>query len=463
MRSVAVLAGLALPLSASATIPDAIQDSAMGLWPTPGIDLASAVFIAVLIALAAHSLMTYFFIGERVRIAHALLALSLVIAQLLMVGGIEPPRWLDGTNGAELALPSGIALVGLFASIFTRDFFDTSINAPLYERLLLLTAALFALSLAAIWIVPLPYGVHAAWGTAMLFAASAIACSIRCIQLHMAGAGLFLTASASVIVGQGMASAASHGPAQPLVAVSTEAGFLIAVMLLSVAMARRTDVARSARAVRLASELEVSKQSLAVARETETALIRRLEERALELDAANARLVERTEKMEALAHRDALTQLPNRLLFEDRTTHAITRALRHKARIAVILVDIEAFRKVNEEHGRAIGDELLVLLAHRLNARLRAGDTVARIGGDEFALLLEDVFERDDLERAMSGVADELALPFVLGDKQILIEASMGYAFYPEDGEGTASLLRSADRRMLKVKQARTNGDTATT
>ncbi len=442
---------------------DPIQHSAMGLWPTPGIDLLSAVFIGVLMALAAHSLMTYFFLGERVRIAHALLALSLVTAQLLLVGGIEPPRWLDGIHGAELMLPSGIALAGLFASIFTRDFFDTATNAPLYERLLLVTAALFGLSLVAIWIMPLPYGVHGAWGTAMLFAALAIACSIRCMQLHVAGAGFFLAACASIIVGQGLASAASHGPAQLVAAVSAEAGFLIAVLLLSVAMARRTDVARGARAARLASELETSKQSLAVARKTESVLMRRLEDRAVELDAANARLVERTQKMEALTHRDALTQLPNRLLLEDRTSHAITRALRHKARIAVILVDIEAFRKINQECGRSIGDELLVLLAHRLNARLRAGDTVARIGGDEFAVLLEDVFEQDDLGRVMSGVADELALPFVLGDKRIVIEASMGFAFYPEDGDDTASLLRSADRRMLKVKQARAQSDVATT
>ena len=461
--SMAVLTGLSLPGSALATMTVPTHETSMALWHAPGIDLGSAVLIGVLIALAAHSLITYFFIGERVRIAHALLALSLVTAQLLLVGGIEPPSWLDGVNSAELTLPSGIALVGLFASIFTRDFFDTSTNAPLYERLLLVTAALFGLSLAAIWIVPAPYGVHTAWGTAMLFAALAIACSIRCMQLQVAGAGLFLTACGAIIVGQGLATAASHGPTQPLAAVSAEAGFLIAVLLLSVAMARRTDVARSARAVRLASELEVSKQSLAVARETEATLTRRLEDRALELDAANARLVERTQKMEALAHRDALTQLPNRLLFEDRTSHAITRALRHKARIAIILVDIEAFRNVNQAHGRAIGDELLVLLAHRLNARLRAGDTVARIGGDEFAALLEDVFERDDLERVMNGIADEMALPFVLGDKQIVIEASMGFAFYPEDGEDTASLLRSADRRMLKVKQARANGDTATT
>ncbi len=463
LRSMGLLAALFLPVLAFATTTDLVHETAMSMWPTTGIDVVSAIFVGVLVAVAAHSLMTYFAIGDRVHIAHALLAMSLVTAQLLLIGGIAPPRWLDGTNSAELALPSGIALVGLFASIFTRDFFDTASNAPLYERLLLVTASLFALSLAAIWIVPPPYGVHTAWGTAMLFAALAIACSIRCIQLHVAGAGLFLAACAVVIVGQGLASAVSHGPGHVIASFSAEAGFLVATLLLSVAMARRTDAARGTRAVRLAAELDISKQTLAAARELETTLTHRLDEKALELDAANARLVERTQKLEALAHRDALTQLPNRLLFEDRTTHAITRALRHKARVAVTLVDIEAFRKINKEFGRSLGDELLVLLAHRLSARLRAGDTVARIGGDEFAVLLEDVFEHDDLERVISGLKDELPLPFLLGDKQIVIEASMGFAFFPEDGEDTASLLRAADRRMLKVKQARADGDTATT
>lgn len=462
-RLTVALGGLLHPLAALAATTEPTLEAAMGLWPAAGIDLVSALFIAVLVSLALHSLLTYFFIGDRVRIAHALLALSLVAAQIMIIGGIEPPRWLDGvTNSAELALPSGIALVGLFASIFTRDFFDTARNAPLYERLLLVTAALFALSLAAIWILPPPYGVQTAWLTALLFAALAIACAIRCMQLQVAGASLFLAACVAVLIGQGLSSAAGHGSWQSIGSISAEAGLVIAVLLLAVAMARRTDVARGARAASLAVELEASKQTLAAARETEVALTRRLQERALELDAANARMIERTQKLEALAHRDALTQLPNRLLFEDRTTHAIIRALRHKARIALILVDIEAFRKINEAHGRATGDELLILLAHRLHARLRAGDTVARIGSDEFAVLLEDVFEHDDLERVMNGVADELALPFVLGDKQIVIEASMGYAFYPEDGDDTASLLKSADRRMLKVKLARAHGDPAT-
>jgi diguanylate cyclase (GGDEF)-like protein len=453
-----------LPCVALAVTTEPALETAMSLWPATGIELVSAVFIGVLVALALHSLLTYFFIGDRVRIAHALLALSLITAHLLLIGGIEPPGWLDGSaNSTELALGSGIALVGLFASIFTRDFFDTESKAPSYERLLRMTAVLFALSLVAIWILPPPYGTHAAWLTMLLFAALAISCGIGCLQLQVAGAGLFLTACVAVLIGQALASAVSHGAWHFIGAVSAEAGLVIAALLLSVAMARRTDVARGARAVRLAAELETAKQSLTAAYDAETTLTRRLEERALELDAANARLIERTQKLERLAHRDPLTQLPNRLLFEDRTTHSIIRALRHKARIAFILVDIEAFRKINEAHGRATGDELLVLLAHRLHARLRAGDTVARIGGDEFAVLLEDVFEYDDLERVMNGIADELALPFVLGDKQITIEASMGYAFYPEDGDDTASLLKSADRRMLKVKQARAKADTTST
>ena len=448
-------------LSAFATPYQTAQGHAVSLGSPPGIDIVSAVFIGILIALAAYSVLTYFFVRERVRIAHALLCLSLVTAQLLLIGGIAPPGWLDGTSRAELLMPSSIALVGLFASIFTRDFFDTASSAPLYERLLLLTAVLFALSLAAIWIVPPPYGDHAAWLTGLVFTALAIACSIRCIQLRLPGAGLFLVACAAAILGQGLAAIGGGGEgwAYAIGLWGGEAGLLVAAILMSVALARRTDAARSDRAIHLAAELEVSKQSLATARELETSLNRRLEEKNVELDAVKARLRERTRNMQSLAHRDELTQLPNRLLFEDRTTHAITRAMRHKGRLALILIDIEAFRKVNEAHGNAIGDEVLALIAHRLDARLRAGDTVARVDGDEFAVLLEDVFERDDLDRAMTGIIEELALPFELGGKKILIHASMGFAFFPEDGKDTPALLKSADRRMIRVKQSRATTD----
>lgn len=153
-----------------------------------------------------------------------------------------------------------------------------------------------------------------------------------------------------------------------------------------------------------------------------------------------------------LANFDSLTALPNRNLLGDRLQQALSRARRYQSAVAVMFLDLDGFKAVNDSAGHAAGDRLLQMVADRLTAVVRAQDTVARLSGDEFVVVLEDVKGRDDAERVTAQLRDAFVAPFSIGSFDFMVTASIGLALYPEDGGDGASLLRRADERMYALK-----------
>lgn len=162
-------------------------------------------------------------------------------------------------------------------------------------------------------------------------------------------------------------------------------------------------------------------------------------------------------QLEHIAQHDALTALPNRKLFTDRCNVALLRAARNKRSVAVLCVDLDLFKPVNDRHGHAIGDELLVSVAMRLTASVRASDTVARVGGDEFVLLLDDVTQRADAVGIASKVIAALSSTFHVRSLELVISASIGIALSPAHGTDTAMLLKHADDALYAAKNAGRN------
>ncbi|MGE5522158.1 MAG: EAL domain-containing protein, partial [Rhodospirillaceae bacterium] len=159
------------------------------------------------------------------------------------------------------------------------------------------------------------------------------------------------------------------------------------------------------------------------------------------------------ERLEYLAHHDTLTGLPNRTLLEDRVEAAIGAAQRAGHRIALLFVDLDRFKLINDTLGHAIGDEMLVAVAKRLTACLRATDTVSRHGGDEFLILLPDLQRMDDAARIAEKVLEELSRRYSVGAHQLATSVSIGIAVYPENGTNMADLLRNADAAMYAAKE----------
>jgi diguanylate cyclase (GGDEF)-like protein len=156
---------------------------------------------------------------------------------------------------------------------------------------------------------------------------------------------------------------------------------------------------------------------------------------------------------EEQAFRDALTRLPNRALFQDRVEHALARAGRHSGALAVLFVDLDGFKGVNDSLGHGAGDELLRVVAERLRTCVRAADTVARLGGDEFAVLLEDITTQQDATRVAQRLIDAVAVPFTIAGHDTTVTASVGVAFNRSD-DTADELLRNADVAMYAVKDS---------
>lgn len=150
---------------------------------------------------------------------------------------------------------------------------------------------------------------------------------------------------------------------------------------------------------------------------------------------------------------DSMTGLPNRDLFDDRLSHAISLARRHDWTLAVMFLDLDGFKKINDTHGHAAGDSVLKDVARRLSLHARDEDTVCRNGGDEFLYLLVNPQGRENIERIARLVAASIAKPIAVGSRQFVVNASIGVAVYPADGATGVELIKCADTAMYRAKK----------
>ena len=158
------------------------------------------------------------------------------------------------------------------------------------------------------------------------------------------------------------------------------------------------------------------------------------------------------EEIRFRAYHDPLTGLPNRLLFKDRLQHAITRAERHNEKIAVLFVDLDHFKNFNDSMGHSVGDELLKLVAAAFVGCVRAEDTVARIGGDEFTIIMENIGALTDVEHVAKKIISTFDLPLNIAGDAAYLGASIGISIYPDNGDDVETLTKLADTAMYCVK-----------
>jgi diguanylate cyclase (GGDEF)-like protein/PAS domain S-box-containing protein len=152
------------------------------------------------------------------------------------------------------------------------------------------------------------------------------------------------------------------------------------------------------------------------------------------------------------ANYDQLTQLPNRRLFSDRLEQEVKRAQRERYLIALLFIDLNRFKEVNDTLGHEVGDQLLVEAALRIKLCVRDYDTVARLGGDEFTVILSELINISDIGRIAQDIIDRLTQPFILNDREVYISASIGIAIYPDDALSVADLIKHADQTMYAAK-----------
>lgn len=164
------------------------------------------------------------------------------------------------------------------------------------------------------------------------------------------------------------------------------------------------------------------------------------------------------EKVQHLAEHDVLTGLPNRALLLDRLERALAAARREGGLVALLFIDLDGFKPVNDRHGHDVGDALLQGVAARLREGLREADTAARVGGDEFVVLLPGVASVEAAQQVAAKLRASIDRPFMIGQRRLAISASIGIALSPRDGDHPAELMRSADKAMYEAKRGRGRG-----
>ncbi len=163
------------------------------------------------------------------------------------------------------------------------------------------------------------------------------------------------------------------------------------------------------------------------------------------------------ERLHHLAHYDQLTKIPNRYLLLDRVTHLIEQSKRNTANFALLYIDLDKFKIINDTKGHAFGDQVLIEVALRLKQSVRNSDTIARIGGDEFVLLLENITNKNAVTQIVETLNKTLNRIFHINDEGFEIRCSIGVAIYPDQGTTTDTLLAVADKAMYKAKQGGRN------
>lgn len=170
------------------------------------------------------------------------------------------------------------------------------------------------------------------------------------------------------------------------------------------------------------------------------------------IESRNKELEQKNELFKNLAHYDALTSIPNRVLFQDRLEHALKIARRKKVLVALLFIDLDQFKHINDSFGHDYGDEVLVETAMRLKSIVRDGDTIARLGGDEFTVILENINSSSIIDNIAQKIIDIVQEPIVVKGSSFVVSCSIGVSIFPKDADEKSSLVKYADTAMYKAK-----------
>jgi diguanylate cyclase (GGDEF)-like protein len=417
---------------------------------------AFGMFYGLALGMALYNLFLYFGIRDRAYLWYVIYV-SLFTAFVLARNGFAfqwlwpDSPWL-GNNSHYLLIAAAIAA----ATQFTREFLDTPTRTPRLDLALRL-AAVFGLAVAgaalAGWqrAAVLLVQVHSLGAIGIGVTAAVVA-----LRAGYAPARYYLIAFAAIMVTALFSVARNLGlfPANFLSTYGVQVGSALEIIFLALGLGDRINLLKREKEAAQAEALRSQQTAFAVLQNHEQELEHRVRQRTEELAEANEMLRQREQALEHMAHHDVLTGLANRALLEDRLQQALARARRNRQSIALLLIDLDKFKEINDTHGHEHGDAMLVAVAGRLRATVRDCDTVARLGGDEFVLLLGEVHDAGDCDIVAAKLLSAIVEPVHFRDVELRCSVSIGAAIFPANGHDSATLFRQADEAMYAAKRA---------
>jgi diguanylate cyclase (GGDEF)-like protein len=415
-----------------------------------------SVYFGMLLALALYNLLLWLSLREPVYLSYVLFATGMAVGQVSMNGLGNQFLWPAWPGWGNHAFAVGFAAAGLFGALFARSFLGTRRNQPRLDGAIVGLAGLFAVCMLAPLVAPYRLAAILTSLTGVTFSLVAVVAGLRGWRAGQPGARTFLLAWTVLLLGAAVFGLRNMDllPTTFLSFYALQMGSALEMLLLSFALADRINGLRREKDTAQGEALAAKQELVAALKRSEAGLERRVGERTAELEALNARLRENERQLQALAHTDTLTGLANRLLFGARLEQSIQLARRSHGQIALLLVDVDRFKAINDTYGHAIGDEVLRFAAQRLRAAVRAVDTVARLGGDEFAIVLSGLSGTADAERMAEKIVIGLREPMRVLGMPLEISASVGVATYSGGELSPAELMLRADQAMYAAKSA---------
>ena len=428
-------------------------------------------FYGLIAAMFLYNLLLYFVLRDPLYLLYVLYVGAFGMFLFVFDGYAFQYLWPRSVWWANHSIATALALALAFGTLFARAFLGMRRNSPLAATLMLATAgASFALAACGATGLLIGYRTTLQLLSALAPVTVAITLFVS-VQEMLRGyrpARYFLLAWSALLafVALGALRNFTLVPTNFLTIYGLHIGLVLDVLLLSFALGARINLMKRdtelAQAEALANQRALLEANRRHESELEQRIVNRtkelnwanerLHQEALERDALLAQLRENEERMRFMAQHDPLTGLPNRLSMHERFQLALELAKRSRKTLAVMMVDLNGFKAVNDTRGHAAGDAVLVAVTARLRTSVRGSDTVARYGGDEFVVLASDIERRDDAALIAEKIADMIGLSFPLPGGPASISASIGIALYPEDGQSTEALLAAADQAMYKAK-----------
>ncbi len=431
--------------------------------------MAMMLYFGLLLALFTYNLRLYFSLHDQVYLYYLGFIASISLGMGAWNGLFFEYLWPDSPTWGNLAAVVGYNLTGMFGAIFSRTFLNSREFTPLLDRLMKYCAVMFALLVIA---APLGRYQQIAMMTSaigMLFSVAAVTSGVYCLHRGQRSARYFLLAWSLLLLGTAILGARNFGwlPTNLFTRYAMQFGSAIEILLFSFALAERIADLRRGKEQAEEAALAAKRTMVELLERTEHELEKRVMERTQELTALNSRLKEQELRLKGLAMYDALTGLANRTLFNERITEALIDAEQRGAKVALLLIDLDEFKPINDTLGHEVGDVLLQVIATRLQGLVRSNDTVARLGGDEFVIVMTHLH---DVTKALvigEQVIREVSQQVTVNEQLLRVSASVGVAFYPDDGLDVTTLLRQADKAMYEAKRNGRNrisisGDRAT-
>jgi diguanylate cyclase (GGDEF)-like protein len=436
--------------------------------------LVLGLFYGLALALVLYNLMLLFAVRDRVYLYYVLYAAAFCTYLLSFDGLGFQYLWPRSVWAANHVLALALSLTLMFGAQFSRMFVDMRRIAPRADtvmRAVVSAGALLALFSVTGWV--LDYGGVLRVISVLGLAAAAVAtyAAVRALILGYRPARYFLLAWTALLafIAFGALRNFTLVPTNFVTVYGLHIGFALDVLLLSFALGDRINLLRRERASAEAEALAAQRLMLEATRESERELEQRIAERTAELNSVNERLRAEARERESLmtqlreqeqhlrfmAQHDALTGLPNRLSMQQRLALAMELAKRNRKKLAVMLVDLDDFKIINDTRGHPAGDQALVQLAARLRTSVRGSDTVARYGGDEFVLLAGELDRGEDASMIAEKVADMIQVPLAIEGGPTKVSCSIGISVYPDDAETAEELIALADKAMYASKAER--------